>query len=128
MENKLTNKILIPCVVFAFALFCLSAFFLSAKETDYARSTVSVKEGNEVVERVHVGAITSFPYEIQCKSNIVCIDKDGVYMKEAHCPDKLCVNQGKIQKNAQSIVCLPNKIIVEIEGKKTDVDAVAGAR
>lgn len=37
-------------------------------------------------------------------------------MIDADCPDKLCVYQKKIQKNGESLVCLPHKIIVTVLG------------
>lgn len=47
------------------------------------------------------------------------IIKDGqAYMTEASCPDKLCVRQGSISETGQSIVCLPNRVIVTITGRK----------
>lgn len=46
--------------------------------------------------------------------------KDGVArMIDADCPDKLCIKQGAIDKTNQSIVCLPNKVIVELKGANT---------
>ena len=52
-----------------------------------------------------------------------------VEMKEADCPDKYCVKQGKITRTRQNIVCLPHKVVVEIavsdntEGNEADVIA-----
>ena len=37
-------------------------------------------------------------------------------MKDADCPDRLCVKQGSISKNGESIVCLPHKVIVTVTG------------
>ena len=46
-------------------------------------------------------------------------------MTEADCPDQICVNQKTISKNGESIICLPNKIIVEVVGgKDAALDAV----
>lgn len=43
--------------------------------------------------------------------------KDGaVHMEEASCPDKVCIKQGAISETGQSIVCLPNRVIVTITG------------
>ena len=57
--------------------------------------------------------------------NIINI-KDGVAkMKDANCPDKLCMHQGHISKNGESIVCLPHGLIVEIKSKKNpEVDII----
>ena len=49
--------------------------------------------------------------------------KDGkIRMLEAQCPNLQCVHQGWISKSYQSIVCLPNKMIVTIEGDDKVVD------
>ena len=48
-------------------------------------------------------------------TNTVVIENGYVYMQDADCKDQLCVKQGKISNEGESIVCLPNKIIVEIE-------------
>ncbi len=53
--------------------------------------------------------------------------KDGhADVVDANCPDKLCVHQRDIDKNGETIVCLPNKVVVEIESnEESEVDAVA---
>ncbi len=41
--------------------------------------------------------------------------RDGkAYMEEANCPDGYCERQGKISGGAQTIVCLPHKLVVEV--------------
>lgn len=58
----------------------------------------------------------------------VCVIKDGsVTMTEADCPDHLCMKQKKISKKGGTIVCLPNRVVLEIiDGKPSDgPDAVA---
>lgn len=52
--------------------------------------------------------------------------KDGkVSVTEADCPDKVCINSGEKQKSGDTIVCLPHRVVVEIEGGGSDTDAVA---
>lgn len=59
--------------------------------------------------------------------NRLIIEGGSAYIKEADCPDKICVRQGKISKKGQTIICLPHKIaITVIEGEEGDIDAVAG--
>lgn len=52
--------------------------------------------------------------------------KDGAaFIKEADCPDKLCVDQRKISLENESIVCLPHKVVVKISGgEQPEVDGV----
>ena len=53
--------------------------------------------------------------------------KDGkADMVWADCPDKLCVKQRAISRNKESIICLPNKVVVEADSKEnSEFDAVA---
>lgn len=56
-------------------------------------------------------------------TNVVVIKDGYVSVSEADCPDKICVNHKKINKTGESIICLPNKVIVTVEsnhGNETD--------
>lgn len=55
-------------------------------------------------------------------ANTIEIKEGKVRMLEAQCPNLQCVHQGWISKSYQSIVCLPNKLIVTIEGDDRVVD------
>lgn len=52
--------------------------------------------------------------------------KDGkADMIWADCPDQLCVHQKAITREGESIICLPNKVVVSIAGgQEREVDAV----
>lgn len=53
--------------------------------------------------------------EIMLSTGNKLIIKDGtVCIYEADCPDKLCIKQGSIDKANESIICLPNKLVVRI--------------
>ncbi len=59
-------------------------------------------------------------------TNIVRIEDGAARMVEADCPDGLCMKQGSIRHNRQNIICLPNRVVVTVEGsEEADVDAVA---
>ena len=58
--------------------------------------------------------------------NRLYVQEDLVFMDSANCPDKLCVKQGVIRDSTVPIVCLPNKVIVRIEGRDSDLDAATG--
>lgn len=54
------------------------------------------------------------------------IAEGGVRMKEADCPDQICVSRGLIQKSGQSIVCLPHRLVIRLEQVgDQELDAVA---
>ena len=127
MKVKLTNKILIPVFAGIFIAFLFLAYSFPRFISVEKEKTVRIYKGNKVIEEIRLNDISK-SYEIDLETNTVLLENDGVSMTYAHCPDKLCVHQGKITKAGESIVCLPNKIMIEILGTNDKVDAVAGAR
>ena len=66
-------------------------------------------------------------YPLNGGSNILVIADGQAWLSEANCPDLLCVKQGRIHYTGQSIICLPNRLTVTVEGGESDdVDFVVG--
>ncbi len=67
--------------------------------------------------------------EIKINDTNICQIEDGkVRMTWADCPDQICVHTAEISKDGGSIICLPNRIVLEIisevpedTGEKVDV-------
>ena len=59
-------------------------------------------------------------------TNVLTIRDGRADMTEADCPDKLCVHQKAISKKHEMIVCLPNKVVVEVTGSEENgFDSIA---
>lgn len=86
-----------------------------------ARVVVKV-DGNEVAE---FSLAEDGTYELNGGSNILVIEEGNAYLKDANCPDKLCVHQGKIGRTGEVITCLPNKLTVTVYGAKESVDLIS---
>lgn len=50
------------------------------------------------------------------ESNQLIIENGEVWMTDATCPDKVCIRQGKIHSSGESIICLPNRVVIRITG------------
>lgn len=58
-------------------------------------------------------------------SNVLIIEDGKADMIEADCPDMLCVHQKAISKEGETIVCLPNKVVVEVaDAEEYELDSV----
>lgn len=58
--------------------------------------------------------------------NVVVIEDGAARMKSADCPDGLCVHQGSISREGQTIVCLPHRLVVEaVGGAKQEYDSIS---
>lgn len=74
-------------------------------------NSVTVKKNDKIIYR---GSI----YEnktIDTNGNIVEIKGGKVKVTSATCKNQICVNHREIDKKGESIVCLPNMVIVEIK-------------
>jgi len=57
--------------------------------------------------------------------NVLTIEEGSAHMSAAVCPDKICMDFGKIHYNTEMIVCRPGGIVVIIEnGDYSKLDAV----
>ena len=49
-------------------------------------------------------------------TNILTIKNGKAKMTDADCPDQVCIRMGKISKTGENIVCLPHKLVIQVEG------------
>jgi len=58
-------------------------------------------------------------------TNKITIKNGTVQMTYSDCANQTCVKQGAISKTSQSIICLPNRVTVEIKGGEGGYDAIS---
>lgn len=54
--------------------------------------------------------------------NVIEVKDHQVRIKEASCPEQICVHSGWLSKPGQIAVCLPNRLKVVVEGKAAEID------
>ena len=54
--------------------------------------------------------------------NVIRIENGQTYMEEADCPDGYCKRQGTISRVNETIVCLPHKLVAEVESDGSTTD------
>lgn len=89
--------------------------------------------GKENVIEVKIDGVVKGEYtlskdrELNLNGTNHLVIKDGeADITEADCPDKVCVKQKPISKEGESLVCLPNKIIITVvDGDGNELDGVA---
>lgn len=58
--------------------------------------------------------------------NVIRVEDGKAEMIEASCPDQICVHSRPVQKNGQSIICLPNRVSVEVRStQENEIDGVS---
>ena len=113
LNKKIRYDVLLICIILCVAL----GVFVLFKNTLKNGKTALVKVDNKVVFSADLGEDCSQKITTENGYNIIEI-KDGVVrVKEADCRDKICVNHRPISKTGETVVCLPHKLVVEIEGE-----------
>ena len=124
MSKKETNKFLnnkIEKVLWIIILGVAVVLFLFLK--------FSANDGEQVIVKVDKKEVAR--YDLNTDREVIIDGKDGgkntlvikdgkAYIKDATCPDKLCEHQGKIHMVGQSLICLPNRVVIEITDDKKD--------
>ncbi len=120
-------------IVFLSCIFLglLFAFLSQRKVTDPGKYIVVTVSGEEFTKVPLVNAVT-LTIDIEkdgVVTNVLHVEKGEAYVTDAKCPDKLCEKQGKISRLNETIVCLPNEVVVTVTGDEvqdSDIDAVSG--
>lgn len=102
------NDFILISVILSFSIITLLIFSFLGKS---GGDTVTVKQNNQTVYSGNL----SYDKTIELKGNTVTIKNKTVYMESADCKNQICVRHKKISKKGESIICLPNKVIIEIE-------------
>ena len=104
-------------------LLIAAALFLVVELTKEDGAGVVVKvDGNKIAE---YSLSENATYELNGGTNILVIENGKAFLKDANCPDKLCVHQGKISRTGEVITCLPNKLTVTVYGAEESLDLIS---
>lgn len=101
--------------------------FLQARQDGALTVVVSI-DGREV-ERAALDtycASGAHSYESRGYTLTVAGADGRIRVTESDCPNQDCVHTGAISRAGQSIVCLPGRIAVTLEGAADDYDLIAG--
>ncbi len=90
--------------------------FLIQKEGD----KVVIKVDGEVYGEYSLRKEQEITISTKDTNNTIVISDGCVNMQEASCPDKICMHQKGISKDKESIVCLPNKVIISVESNQKE--------
>ncbi len=126
MKHKIIQKndiLLISAILLAA---CFLAVFFFVKEDSTEGAFLEITADGELYGRYPLNEDAV----IEINGTNVCEISNGhVSMIEADCADKRCVRMKKISFEGESIICLPNRIVLKITGgasAEEGVDTVAG--
>ena len=80
---------------------------------------VAVYHHGELVKKIHLDTVTT-PYTFvvgdEERYNEITVERGRICVSEASCPDHVCINTGWLSDGTIPIVCLPNELVIQVEG------------
>ncbi len=112
-KRKRKNDIILAVVIVLLATAGLLLMNALKTTGDYVSVKIDGEEKYRYSLKENVDTII-YTGENDEGTNRLIIENGEVYISQANCPDKICTAYEAIKNDAESIVCLPHKVIVEI--------------
>ena len=118
----MTKKTTVWIVFFAVLCIIAVSVFLLFQRMHTGGTIAHIYVNGESYETIDLNAV-AIPYEIKIETedgeyNIISVKHGEISVSEASCPDQICVNQGWIHDSLIPITCLPNRVVIKIEGNE----------
>lgn len=113
------NDILLIAVLLLLALGAWIFMFCLRRDGGEAIVTA---DGAEIA-RLPLGENTVLAVGEGEHTNTVVVENGEVFVSEASCPDHVCIRRGRIRYDGQTIICLPNRLVVTVSGAGEGADA-----
>ena len=89
-----------------------------------AGSTALVQVGGNQVAQIVLGRENYITVQGALGPVLIGVDASGIRILNSRCPNKLCMRMDAINHAGDWIACVPNKLVIRIEGE-SGVDAIS---
>lgn len=125
--DKIVTLIILVIIILGFSF----TFLYKHKNISSLSSRIAIiKHKGKVIKKIDLSKVKDEEIFVINSDNghfnKVVIQKNKISISEADCPDKVCMKTGPISNPGDTLVCLPHKLIIIIEGKspsKNKIDA-----
>ena len=129
--NDRKKAVLLAAVLLVIAILCgIRIYAVSHSSTGNGQALYAdIYQSGELLETIRLDTVTDeYIFEVpgaNGASNTVCVRPGSIAMISANCPDQICVHHNKISRNKETIVCLPDKVVITIEnGEDSGIDVL----
>ena len=112
-KQKIKNDIILIAATLLIAAIALTAYLLSRETGNKAVVTVNGQTYGEYP--LNENSVIEIYSNNKSAKNVLVIEDGKAYISEASCPDLICAHHSPISNVDESIICIPNKMVVSIE-------------
>ena len=121
---KKADFILIGAVAVVIIVLVFLLYFVNGNSGAY----VQVEVDGKITDTLPLDTDATLVIDTENNGSNTLVIKDGyAKMTQANCPDGICTNHMRINRNGESIICLPHKVVVTVikDNDNNEIDAVA---
>ena len=115
-KRKIRNDILLVAILLAVVCASGLAFFLLRGEGN----TVEITVDGQPFGTYSLGQDAFVPIVTERGTNTLVIRDGRAWVEEASCPDGICAAHRPIARDGESIVCLPNRVVITVRASGAD--------
>ena len=122
-DQKKRNDIILAVVMILVAAAGFLWYNLAKEE---GGAVMLIQDGKEV-QSFSLNDEVEYLIETEDDSyNLLVIRGGQAFMKEASCPDQICVNHRPVSNVGETIVCLPNEVVIKVieKNSQSEIDMV----
>lgn len=120
------DKLLVAGIVLIIAvLIIFNGTYLRTDEELKQRTATIAVDGKIVKSITLPNTEKAWRFKVQGVLGVAVVEvsDDKIRMLEAPCPDQICVHRQWIAAPGESIICVPNKMVISIEKNDEGIDA-----
>lgn len=107
------------------ALLCAALFLLPLLQNADEDLTAQIVANGEVIETVALSTLQAEETR-EYGGCVIVLSPEGVCVKDADCPDRLCVKTGLISHSGETVACVPNRVVVTLRQARAADEAYDG--
>ena len=115
-SSKVKNDIIFIAMLLALIVVLDAVYIFSRGEGD----TVTVTVGGELYGEYPLSEDRTVEIKNGDAVNLLIIEGGKAFVGSASCPDGICVSHKPISRDGESIICLPNEVVVTVRKKSAN--------
>lgn len=124
--NKKRNDVILIITLCVILLCCtvIVWFYLVPRTVDdSSEQYLTIYLDGSVVKQLKMDQAQEYKLELPDKHyNRILVDNGKAYIIDADCKDQICVKHRPINRQSESIICLPHKLVITIEYKQNSAE------
>lgn len=106
-----------------FAIIVIGGLLLYRQLGNGPGTVAIISVDGEQLERIDLSKVRE-AYDLELTTpygnNTVHVEPGAISVTHADCPDQVCVYQGRLTGSGIPIICMPHRLVIEIEGGDID--------